>query len=284
MKRVFLLLIACCFAYAQIGDNVKSYKLGEAEFIALKDKDTNMGKSILLEPDAKIVKDVMPDNQNPSSINAFILKTKNKVILIDTGLGSNGELLQNLKSANTKPENIDIVLLTHMHGDHIGGLVGSKNEKIFSKAIVYAADKELEYWLSDLPANKANSDLAKTAKNVYGDNFKTFVWNDNITPEIKALEAAGHTPGHTAFEITSKNEKILVIGDLIHSLKVQTADPNMSVAFDIDPKQAADTRIKIFNQAAKENTKIAGMHLPFSGVGYMSKDANGSYKFTASDK
>ncbi|MDR1285552.1 MAG: MBL fold metallo-hydrolase [Campylobacteraceae bacterium] len=284
MKKVFLLLIACCFAHAEVGDNIKSYELGEAEFMAIKDKDTNMGKSILLEPDAKIVKDVMPDDQNPSSINAFILKTKDKIILIDTGLGSSGELLQNLNSANIKPENIDIVLLTHMHADHIGGLVDSKNEKIFSKAVVYAADKELEYWLSDLPVNKANIDLAKTVKNVYEDSFKTFVWNENITLEIKALEAAGHTPGHTVFEITSKNEKILVIGDLIHSLKVQTADPKMSVTFDINPKQAADTRVKIFNQITKENMKIAGMHLPFSGIGYMSKDVNSSYKFTASDK
>jgi glyoxylase-like metal-dependent hydrolase (beta-lactamase superfamily II) len=286
MRRLlFSVLSVCCLAGLAIADGIKSYRIGDMRFVALKDKDTNMGKAILLQPDAQVVKDVMADDQNPSSINAFFVlipdKKATKKVLIDTGLGSSGELLSSLQGANIMPEDVNIILLTHMHGDHIGGLLDAEGGRVFKKAVLYVHEKELEYWLNNESASKTNAELAKAVKEAYGADVKTFKWGANILPQIKSVNAAGHTPGHTAFELTSKNDKVLVVGDVIHSFQVQLADPNMSVTFDVDPKAAAKSRIRVFDYAAKNNIKIAGMHIPFSGVGYISKGEGISYKFEA---
>jgi glyoxylase-like metal-dependent hydrolase (beta-lactamase superfamily II) len=238
-----------------------------------------MGKSILLNPDAEAVKKVMYDDRNPSTINAFVIKTSGKTILIDTGTGSGGKLLKNLESAGITPDKTDIVIITHMHSDHVGGLAGEKAEKVFTSADVYIAAPEFRYWV-DAVASEKNT--ARTLKAVYGNKLKTFEWNENITPEIKALAAPGHTPGHTVFEISSGEDKILVIGDLVHNIKVQTLDPSISVVFDSDPKQAAAVRKQIFKSAARSKTRVAGMHIPFPGVGYLSEDTGGKYSFNPS--
>jgi glyoxylase-like metal-dependent hydrolase (beta-lactamase superfamily II) len=253
--------------------------VGSIEFISVKDINTNMGKSILLNPAAEAVKKAMYDDQNPSSINAFVVKTADKTILIDAGTGSGGNLLKNLELAGVTPDTTDIVIITHMHSDHIGGLAGPKAEKVFTSAQVYVAAEELRYWLNAVSSEK---NAARTLKAVYADKLKTFEWDENIIPEIKAIGAPGHTPGHTMFEISSGDDKILVIGDLVHNIKVQTIDPSISVVFDSDPKQAAAVRKKIFKDAARSKTKIAGMHIPFPGVGYLSEDSAGKYFFNPS--
>ena len=281
-KIIYFLLFLFIFASSSFAYDagVRKYKLGTIEFIAIKDKDTNIGKSILLNPDAPVVKSVMFDGQNPSSINTFLVKTKDKNVLIDAGTGAGGELLENLSSVGISPDDIDIVIITHMHGDHVGGLLSAKGQRIFKLAQVYIAETELNYWLTAI--HERNS--SKLIQAVYGEDLKTFKFNTNITPEIKALSAVGHTPGHTVYEISSGDGKILVIGDMVHNIKVQTADLSMAVTFDVDPKQAVKTRAQIFREAAKSKTKIAGMHIPFPGIGYISENAAGKYNFDPSYK
>ncbi|MDR3259504.1 MAG: MBL fold metallo-hydrolase [Fusobacteriaceae bacterium] len=278
-KLLCLCLFLLSLTNILFAQNVKSYSFGKSTFISLKDKDTEMGKSILLKPDAEIVKKILGEGTAKGSINAFILKTGDKTILIDTGLGKSGDLLDALKNAKIEPIDIDTILLTHMHGDHIGGLVDT-DKKVFEKAIVYVNEKELDYWINGTPKNKGNADMVRKVKDVYGDNLKVFDWDTEIIPSIKAINAVGHTPGHTAFELDfDGSDKLLVIGDLVHSLNVQMADPSMSVTFDVNPDEAAKTRIKIFEYVASEKIKIAGMHIPFSGVGYIIKGDGNSYRF-----
>jgi glyoxylase-like metal-dependent hydrolase (beta-lactamase superfamily II) len=282
MKKLFLSLVLVFFVsivlYADIEGIVKVYKLKTAELIAVKDKDNNMSKSVLLKPDAAIVKKLMPEENVAASINTFILKTNNKNILFDAGLGSGngGNMLNNMKKQGIKPKDIDIVYLTHMHGDHIGGLI-NKGKRVFPKAIVYVSKVELDYWLG--PDNK-RPPLAETVKNVqkaYGDDLKTFSWNDKAAiDEIKIIKAIGHTPGHTVYEINIENEKILIVGDIIHNLIVQMADTSISTRYDVDPVQAAKTRKAILDYAVKNKIKIAGMHIPFSGIGSV-KAGKGSF-------
>ena len=281
---VLALFCFCVSGFAQDSDEAspegfKTYKIGSMDFIALKDLDTNMGNSIFLKPDSGIIKKLMPDNQNPASINAFLVKTSSKTVLIDTGVGENGSLIKNLIAAGVSPDQVDIVLITHMHGDHIGGLINSGNQKVFPSADIYIAKPDVDYWTSTISSNIRNSDLSRAVKAVYGNKLKTFTWGENIIPEIKSIKAQGHTPGHTAFEISSDGEKIIVIGDLIHNLKVQMADPAIAVTFDVDPLQAVDTRKRILKDAARTKTRVAGMHIPFPGVGTIAEKDDGGYFF-----
>ncbi|MCL2144841.1 MAG: MBL fold metallo-hydrolase, partial [Endomicrobia bacterium] len=282
MKKVFLCFAALCFAavnmYARdVDGQVRTYKVGDFEFVALKDIDTNMGKEILLQPTADVIAKVMANNQNPSSINAFLLKGKNHKILIDTGTGA---VINNLKIAGVEPEDVTIVLITHMHGDHIGGLITPSGEKTFPNADIYVNAKELNYWVNSETQDRGSSAMAKNVQAAYGDKIKTCNWGDNIIPEIKALDASGHTPGHTMFEITSDDQKMLVIGDLMHVLKIQIADPNMAVTFDVNPRAAIDVRKKIFKDVSKNRTRIAGIHIPFPGVGTLKETTGGAYEFS----
>ena len=287
MRKLFLCFAALCFAAANVcakdvAGQVRTYKVGDFDFVAIKDMETSMGKEILLQPNAEVVAKVMANNRNPSSINAFLVKGKNHKILIDTGIGDNGNVMKNLQAAGVEPEDITIVLITHMHGDHIGGLITQKGEKVFPNAVIRIHVKELEYWVGDNSKDPGSSAFAKNVQSVYGDKIQTFNWGDNITPEIKALRAFGHTPGHTIFEINSDNQKMLVIGDLIHVLKVQIADPNMAVTFDLNPKEAAESRKKVFKDVSKNKTRVAGMHIPFPGVGTLTGTTGGAYEFSPS--
>jgi Zn-dependent hydrolases, including glyoxylases len=281
LSFLFLSCFTVCSYSGDVKGEVRTYKVGKISFIAIRDMDTNMGKEILLKPEAEVVKRVMPDNQNPSSINTFLLKVSGRNILIDTGIGQGGSMLTNISIAGVEPESVNAVIITHMHGDHIGGLISSEGNKVFENAVVYVNTRELDYWINSTTQNPGNSALAKAVQSAYGDKLRTFEWGTEIIPEIKAVKAPGHTPGHTAFEINSDGETMLVIGDLTHSMKVQMADPNMAVTFDTDPRQAVETRKKIFKEVSSKKTRIAGMHIPFPGVGTLSETSKG-YLFSPS--
>jgi len=283
MKKLLFAALAVVMCFTGVGfaeDEVQtwSYKIGDFDFIAVRDKDTNMGRDILLSPYSDTVKKTMPDNQNPSSINAFVLKTKDKTILFDTGLGAagGGKLLENMKLAKIDPQKVDCIFLTHMHGDHAGGLLTKDGGAVFSKAVIYVSKPEIDYWTGYTDARIAN--YVNMTKDAYAGRIKNFEWGEEVLPGVKAIKAVGHTPGHAIYEISSNDSKLLVIGDLVHVLKVQMKDPSMAVKFDSDSKQATDTRKAVLRDAAKNKTKIAGMHIPFPGAGTV-EDPNGSGEY-----
>lgn len=267
-----LLLSMFCFSavlYADTDGQSKTYKVGNAEFISIKDKDNDMAKSIFLNQNAAAVKRLMPGNSYPASINVFILKINGKIILFDAGLGSasGGAAVENIKKYGIDPKKIDIVYLTHMHADHVGGLL-ENGKKTFPNAVIYVSKDELDYWISPDNPRPALSESAKKIQKEYGRNLKTFLWGaQSAVAEITIIKAIGHTPGHSAYQIDLGGEKILVVGDIIHNLLVQISDPSLSTRYDVDPAQAAKTRRELLDYAAKNKIKIAGMHIPFSGLG-----------------
>jgi glyoxylase-like metal-dependent hydrolase (beta-lactamase superfamily II) len=216
-------------------------------------------------------------NGVPTSVNAYLVDTGAHRILIDGGNADCygwklGGLAANLKASGYSPAEIDIVVLTHLHGDHVCGLA-AENKRLFPNAVVWAAAAEARYWLA--PANPATPAQARTALALYGTNFRTFNPGDTIAPGLTIVPAPGHTPGHTAYLVESKGAAVLVFGDIVHNPYVQFAHPDVTVVSDVDPKQAIATRQALFAKLAAENTVVAGAHLLFPGIGRIRKDGNG---------
>jgi glyoxylase-like metal-dependent hydrolase (beta-lactamase superfamily II) len=260
----------------------KTYAVGDIFVTAIKDTDTNMGKSILLNPDSQIVRKIMQEDASPSTINTFLIKTSEHNILIDTGIGGNGgKTIENLEALGINPEDIDIILITHTHNDHIGGLVFD-GQKAFPNAKVYISKLELDFCLSKQLAAAAHKAVEIYSKDLipfeFDESNSTTLFKEDVF-QIKALKAIGHTPGHTIYKIISGRDEMLIIGDLVHNIKVQTADPSMSVIYDDDPTGAALTREEVFSYAQKNDIKIAGMHIPFPGVGRLSIEKDKEYVF-----
>ena len=225
-----------------------------------------------------------------TSDNAYLVNTGSKLILIDTGAGvlfgpTLGKIQASLKAAGYTPEQVDEIYLTHMHSDHLGGLV-AQSKPAFPNAIVRAAKMEADHWLSKEKLDKAPPDARDNFKNaqaalepyVKAGKFKPFDGDTALAPGVRAQGGHGHTPGHTTYVIESGGKKMVAIGDLIHVAAVQFDEPAVTVGFDSDQKAAASARKKLFDAAARDGALIGGAHLPFPGLGYLRTEGKG-YRF-----
>jgi glutathione peroxidase len=183
-----------------------------------------------------------------------------------------------LTDLGVKPENVKLILLTHMHGDHIGGFLQGDARR-FPNARVICAKPEYEHWLSG-DGNQRTPQ--RRIKAVYGQDFTPFNFGDEVftnpSVKVKALDAAGHTPGHAAFLIEpteAQGEKLLIIGDLLHAAALQFPVPEACARFDMDHEKAVASRKRILNFAAQEKIPVAGMHLPSPSVGSVETDGGG---------
>lgn len=286
MKYIYLFLIFLAMqniATAQDNSNIFTYNLGEMKVIQLNENQGMADTKILIDATTEILDRSVPDRKIPNAVNAFLIQTSDKNILVDAGFGS--KLFDNLSQLDITPEQIDIVLLSHMHGDHIGGML-KDGKKAFPNAKVYVAEKEATYWKSDKPNNK----LALDVLSAYADQLVIFnpgelnKYEEDLLPNIKAIEAYGHTPGHTMFLIDNNNKELLIWGDLTHALAVQIAFPEVAVTYDVDPDQAVKSRIETLKYVADKNITVAGMHIPLSGMGRITINEAGGYIFTFLEK
>lgn len=222
-----------------------------------------------------------------SSDNEFLIHTGGKLILVDAGSGdllgaSFGQLPKSLQNAGVQPEQIDAVLLTHLHPDHVGGLIRN-GKMVFPNATIYIAKAESDFWLT--PEALKNAPAAYKPFFEYAQNsvlpymnagkVKTFNSGDILFSGITALGTAGHTAGHTSYLVESNGDKLLILGDLIHAQAVQFADPGIAIGYDSDPKAAISTRRRVFGDAVKGKYLVAGSHLSFPGVGHIKANGNG---------
>jgi glyoxylase-like metal-dependent hydrolase (beta-lactamase superfamily II) len=222
-----------------------------------------------------------------TSDNVFVINTGAKLIMVDAGAGklfgpTLGNFVTNLKAAGYEPEQIDDIYLTHLHGDHVGGLA-PEGKMVFPNATVHAEKHDSDFWLS-----KANMDKAEVGKKglfegamaslgpyVAAGKFKTFDGNADLAHGISAQAGHGHSPGHTTYVIESKGEKLVLIGDMIHVGAVQFDNPAVSIAFDSDGKSAIAERRHEFDAAVKAGYMLGGSHIQFPGLGYVRADGKG---------
>jgi glyoxylase-like metal-dependent hydrolase (beta-lactamase superfamily II) len=259
--------------------NIFAYKVGSFEVWTLVENRRQGGvPTILIGADKAALDRYYPAGTSESETNTFLIRGGGKTVLVDTGFGTT--LFESMKALNISPDSVDAVLLTHMHGDHIGGL--QKNGKpLFSKAKVYLAQQERDYWTKTNVNQGAVAALA-----AYPGKIETFAPGElgskiaELLPGITPIAAFGHTPGHTLFMVESAGQKLLIWGDLMHAEAIQFPRPDISVTYDTDPVMAAASRKKVLEYVTEHKIPIAGMHLVYPAIGSVSVDGAG-YRLSA---
>jgi glyoxylase-like metal-dependent hydrolase (beta-lactamase superfamily II) len=267
--------------------------VGDFEVTALYDGFLDLKPKELLkfthagEVERGLKRELISGDTVQTSVNAYLVNTGQQLILVDTGTAQAfgptlGHVAENLKAAGYDPAQVDLVLLTHLHGDHVAGLLTPDGKILFPKAKVMASAPEAAFWLDDAVKARAPKDaqeffdIAKKSVAPYqaSGQWATFEPNAQIAPGVTALRT-GHTPGHSSYVFESKGQKLIVLGDVIHIGAVQFARPDVAISFDTDSKAAIASRKALFAQAAKDRTLLAGAHLAFPGLGRVRAEGAG---------
>jgi len=266
--------------------------LGDFEVTALSDGTVELPFLQILQRITKAKAESMLARQflkDPvqTSVNVFLINTGDKLVLVDTGAGTFfgptlGRMLTALKAAGYQPEQVDEIYISHMHGDHIGGLLAD-GKAAFPNAVVRAEKADGEFWLSQAKMEAAPKDDQDTFKgamaaiNPYAatNRFKPYEGDTVLVPGIRAVVTRGHTPGHAMYVIESKGQKLVLWGDLMHQAAVQFLDPSVTVVFDSDQSKAAQQRRQAYQAAAKEGHWVGASHLPFPGIGHLRAEGKG---------
>lgn len=265
--------------------------VGAFEVTALSDGTLDLPVDTLLSADARQTRaDVARLYLHlplETSFNAYLINTGGKLVLIDAGGGALfgsrlGQLVRHIEAAGYKASQIDEVLLTHLHSDHVGGLI-SDGQLAFPNATVRADRRESDYWLSqETRKTAAQNDLqffdaaaASLTPYIKAGKYRPFDAGPEIVPGISAVAAYGHTAGSTVYRVESQGRRLLLIGDLIHVGPVQFNRPDVTIEFDVDRKAARATRLDVFQRAATSADLIGGSHLPFPGLGRIQTTGKG---------
>ncbi|MBB3219431.1 MBL fold metallo-hydrolase [Pseudoduganella umbonata] len=231
-----------------------------------------------------------------TAVNAYLVRTGANLILVDTGtaklFGDHlGYLLANLRAAGYAPEQVDTILLTHLHPDHAGGLLTATGNMAFPNAQVFVPKADADYWLSPKQAAAAPKDkqalfgMSRDAIAPYraAGKLTVFAPGQVLREGVSAVRAPGHTPGHTAYLFSSDKQNLLVWGDIVHNAAVQFPHPQVAIEFDWDQPRAVATRRALLSQAASRAWWIAGAHVPFPGVGRIQAGKDGAYRWVPTE-
>lgn len=270
------------------------FKLGDFKVFVIKDGSRPSGKpneTFGTNQSAETVGDLLAENFLPRDqfVNSFapvLIDTGSEVILFDTGLGAGargqgmGRLPEGLKAIGYRPEDVTLVVLTHMHGDHIGGLM-EDGKPAFANARYIAGQTEYDFWTAPARAGTpAEGGQKAVLANVKPLAEKiTFVGdNADVTSGITGMNAFGHSPGHMIFNVESAGRRLILTGDTANHYVLSLQRPEWEVRFDMDKAQAAATRKKVFDMIAADKVAFLGYHMPFPAVGFVEKQDTG-YRF-----
>ncbi len=275
-------------------------KLGDIEIIALLDGITRrpLGEEFVANAPLSDVRAMLTSqNLSPDFIDVpytpFLVVAGSRRILMDTGLGefggpTTGKLLENLRAAGFGPNDIDTVLISHYHGDHINGLRNKAGDFVFGKAKVMVPAAEHAHWTDETRAAAAASgrmkglfdNVQRTFGSMPAGMLVPFQAGAEVAPGIKAVAAHGHTPGMSMFEVTSAGQTFTFLADLTNIPALFARNPDWAVSFDMDPVMARQTRRATFERIVAAKGMVGGFHFPFPALGQMAVAGNG-YAFQA---
>jgi glyoxylase-like metal-dependent hydrolase (beta-lactamase superfamily II) len=203
---------------------------------------------------------MLPTDKFINSFAPTLVDTGSDVILFDTGFGEggrekgNGQLVAGMQALGYEPSQVTLVVLTHMHGDHIGGLM-KDGTCVFPNADIYINEVEFNAWMQ-MPQERNGS--VRALAQAYGERIKLFTTDQPLPCGVEPIEAYGHTPGHTIYKIGD----ILIAGDIMHGVALQSVYPQFCARFDMDHAQAVESRKTVLEMARQGDVKVYGMHFP----------------------
>lgn len=224
--------------------------------------------------------------------NPILINTGAKLVLVDTGTGEaafkasnglNGRLMQTLAAAGIAPEQIDAVVLTHYHGDHINGLVRADGTVAFPNAEVLAPAREHAFWTDEGEIGRArNPRVPDGARNVrrvlaggIAERLRTYEWDKEVLPGLVAVGTPGHTPGHTSLVLASGGKQVYIQGDVTHAPFLFARNPGWHFMLDVDPVAAEATRRKVYEMLVAERMPVQGFHYPFPALAHVERSGTG---------
>lgn len=224
----------------------------------------------------------LPPTRIENVFTPVIVNTGSALVLFDTGNGAArrptaGQLLTVLKNAGYDPAQIDVVVLTHFHGDHIGGLMEG-GAPSFPNARYVTGDVEYNFWTAPERLSgptEAGAKLVQSNVVPFAPKMTFIKDGGEVVPGIRAVSAFGHTPGHTAYHIESDGKRLLIWADTSNHFVMSVQKPEWHVRFDMDKDAAVATRKRIFDMAAADRIPITGYHMPFPAVGFIENTADG---------
>ncbi len=217
-------------------------------------------------------------------VTSYLINQGNRLTLVDSGSAdlfgpTAGQFLNTFKQAGYSPDQVDTILVTHMHPDHIGSLI-SDGRATFPNAEIHICTVDFDYWTSDIKQSNAPDfakpwfDAAKQVKALYDGRINLFTGGPELVSGISAIPLVGHTPGHTGYRISSAGEDLLIWGDACGVASVQFQHPEAGLAFDVDGATGKATRQRLLDMAAGEGILVASAHLPFPSFGRVLHSGN----------
>lgn len=247
--------------------DIEPVSVGEIQVWPILDANVTMEQSLLPGlKDFPQYEGVFANGPVPAVDQTFLVPINDRLVLVDTGWGRDGKVqgatIDTLAKNDIRPDSISDILLTHMDIDHIGGLIDGE-KATFPNATLWISRPEYEAWIGgNIGRPEFAKEKAKKVAELYKDRIKLFDYGQELFPGVAAVDASGHTPGHTAFDITSDGQKMTIAGDIIHIWQAQLPLPQLSTTYDLDMEKAAKTRSRLLDRAASEKSVFAGMHFP----------------------
>ena len=275
------------------------YKVGDAQVTAVFDGSTtfDLADNFVLnakkdEVSAALDKAFLPKDKMTLLFTPLVINTGGKTVVVDTGMGGaalasskgqNGQFVANLTAAGVDPKSVDVVVISHFHGDHINGLLNADNTLAFPNAEVLVPAVEWKYFMDDGEMSRAPEGrmqtVFKNARRVLETGLKKkatpYEWGKEVVPGLLAVETVGHTPGHTSYVLSSGSDKVFIQSDVTNHPALFVVNPGWRAFFDQDPAQAEATRRKTYDMLVAEKMRVQGFHYPFPGLGNVVKDGNG---------